>query len=109
MYDCDKNQVPYYNVKGFKNEIFDNFGPSIEHGPHWINIIIYTFISEKIKSTRVYIICNQIIPFDMKKMGNLRQVIGKVKKNYEFESFKNESLCFKSGTLTMLEFTYNQS
>jgi hypothetical protein len=52
----------------------------IEHGPHWINIIIFTFISEKNKSTGVYRICNKIISFDMKKMGNLKQVIGKVKK-----------------------------
>ncbi len=46
MYECDKNQVPYCNVKVLKNEIYGNFGPLIEHGPHWINFIILTFISE---------------------------------------------------------------
>jgi hypothetical protein len=31
-------------------------------------------------------------------MGNLRQIIGKMKTKCEFESPKNESLCFKQGT-----------
>jgi hypothetical protein len=30
-----------------KNEFLRNFGPLIEHGPHWINFTILTFISEK--------------------------------------------------------------
>jgi hypothetical protein len=29
-----------------KSEISKNFGPLIEHGPHCINFIIITFISE---------------------------------------------------------------
>jgi hypothetical protein len=29
------------------NQIYGNFGPLIEHGPHWINFTIFTFISEK--------------------------------------------------------------
>jgi hypothetical protein len=33
--------------KVFKNQISWNFGPFIEHGPHWINFIIFTFINEK--------------------------------------------------------------
>jgi hypothetical protein len=34
MFKCDKNQMPYYNVQNYKIEIFENFGPSIKHGPH---------------------------------------------------------------------------
>jgi hypothetical protein len=47
MYECDKNQMPYYNIKYFLNENFENFRPFIKHGPHWINFTILTFISEK--------------------------------------------------------------
>jgi hypothetical protein len=32
MYECDKNQVPYYNVKKKLNEFFGNFGPLIDYG-----------------------------------------------------------------------------
>jgi len=49
MYECDKNQVPYYNYKISKNEIYGNFKPLIEHGPYWINFTIFTLISEKKK------------------------------------------------------------
>jgi hypothetical protein len=42
----DKNHVPYCNVKKIKNEILKNFGPLIQLGPHWINFIFLTFISE---------------------------------------------------------------
>jgi hypothetical protein len=52
MYECDKNQMPYYNSK---DQIFRNFGPLIEHGPHWINFTILTFISEKKKTLKAYI------------------------------------------------------
>jgi hypothetical protein len=47
MYECDKNKMPYHNVKVFLNQISGIFGPLIEHGPHWINFIILIFISEK--------------------------------------------------------------
>jgi len=33
--------------KNSKNENSKTFGPLIEHRPHWINFIIFTFISEK--------------------------------------------------------------
>jgi len=46
MYECDKNQMPYCNVKNSKNQISMNFGPLIKHGSHSINFIILTFISE---------------------------------------------------------------
>jgi hypothetical protein len=45
MHECDKNQVRFCNVKSFQSEVFGNFGPLIEHGPHWINFIILTFRS----------------------------------------------------------------
>jgi hypothetical protein len=47
MYECDKNQMFYYNLKDSKSQIFHNFEPLIEHGPHWINFIIFIFINEK--------------------------------------------------------------
>jgi hypothetical protein len=76
-----KTQVPYYNVKSLKNEIYENFGPFIEHGPHWINFIVFTFISENNRYSRcLYKIWNKIISFDMKKNRNLKQIIRKVKK-----------------------------
>jgi hypothetical protein len=34
MYECDKNQTPYYNVKFSKIEILGSFEPLIEHDPH---------------------------------------------------------------------------
>jgi len=37
MYECEKNQMHYCNVK---------FWAIDKYGPHWINFIIYTFISE---------------------------------------------------------------
>ncbi len=47
MYECDKNQVPYCNVKNFKKmNFFVNSGSLIKHGPHWIKFIIFTIIIE---------------------------------------------------------------
>jgi hypothetical protein len=43
MYECDKNQMLYCNVKKIKIEIFGNFEPLIEYGPHWINFTILTW------------------------------------------------------------------
>jgi len=68
MYECDKNQMPYCNVKKFKKPNFWGFWPLIEHGPHWINFIIFTFISEKNRYFKgIYKIWNKIISFKMKK------------------------------------------
>jgi hypothetical protein len=54
----------------------------MEHGPFWLNFVIFTFISEKIKYFKCLCkIWNKIISFDMKeKRGNLTQAIGKMKK-----------------------------
>jgi hypothetical protein len=55
-----------------KSQIFGNFGPLIEYGPHWINFIIFTFISENIRYFRsLHKIWNKIISFDMKKIGEM--------------------------------------
>ncbi len=45
--------IAMYKVS--KNEISGNFGPLIDHGPHWINFIILTFISEKIDTLDAHI------------------------------------------------------
>jgi len=64
--------MPYYNVKSFKKSKFENFGPLIEHGPHWINFIIFTFISENKKYLKgLHEIWNKIISFDMKKKARM--------------------------------------
>ncbi len=68
----DKNQVPYCNVKNFKNEILKNFAPLIKHGPHWIKFTILTFISEKNRYYKcLYKVENKIISFDMRKKGEI--------------------------------------
>jgi hypothetical protein len=52
----------------FLSQFFGNFGPLIEHGPHWINFIIPTFISDNNRYFRgQYKIWNKIISFNMRK------------------------------------------
>jgi hypothetical protein len=64
-----------------------NFGPLIEHGPYWINSIILTFISEKIRYSKcLYIIWNKIISFDMRKKGKSKVGHKKNEEKGEFES-----------------------
>jgi len=41
-----------YCKKFQKNQISRNFGLLMEHGPHWINFIILTFISVKKKKKK---------------------------------------------------------
>jgi hypothetical protein len=54
----------------------------IGHGPHWINRTIFTFINENNGYFRCpYRIWSKFLSFDMKKNGNLRWVIGFMKKN----------------------------
>jgi hypothetical protein len=33
LYECDKNKMPYCNVKSFKSQFLGTFGPLIKHGP----------------------------------------------------------------------------
>jgi hypothetical protein len=69
MYECDKNQMPYCNVKSFfESNFWEFWAIDIEHGPHWINFIIFTFISENNRYFKnLYKIWNKIISLDMKK------------------------------------------
>jgi hypothetical protein len=67
-----KTKCPIVMLKVSKSENFENFWSLIEHGPHWINFTILTFISENNKySRRLYKIWNKIISFDMKKKGEI--------------------------------------
>jgi hypothetical protein len=76
-----------------KNEIFGSLGSLIEHGTHWINYIILTSISENNRYfTCLYQLWNKFISFDVKKKGNLKHVIGFVKKKMNLGGFKNECL-----------------
>ncbi len=69
-----------------KSEISKNFGPLIEHGPHCINFIIITFISENNRYQRfLYKIWNKIISFDIKKRKS-KTWHKKNEKKGEFES-----------------------
>jgi hypothetical protein len=46
----------------------ENFGPLIEHSPHWINFTILIFISENDRYFRfLFKIRKKIISFDMRK------------------------------------------
>jgi hypothetical protein len=55
-----------------KSENFGNFGPLIEHGPHWINFTILIFINEKNRYFKcVYTILSKIISFNMRRKGEI--------------------------------------
>jgi hypothetical protein len=65
-----KTKCPIVMSKVSKSQISKNFKPLIEHGPHWINFSILTFISENSRYFRgLYKIWNKIISFDMRKKG----------------------------------------
>jgi hypothetical protein len=66
-----KYPIAMYKIS--KSEIFGNFGPLIEHGPHWINFIIFTFISENNGYFKCpYKIWNRFISFEMSKINNFK-------------------------------------
>jgi hypothetical protein len=54
MYEYDKNQMPYCNFL-IQKVNSKNFGPLIEHGPHWINFTILTFIVKTIDTLETYV------------------------------------------------------
>ncbi len=59
--------------KGSKSEISKKLGPLVDHGPHWINVIILTFISEINKYSRcLYKIWSKLISFDMEKKKKVK-------------------------------------
>jgi hypothetical protein len=82
-----------------KNEILGNFGPLIEHGPHWINFIIFTFISENNRYFQCpYKIWRKFISFDMRKKRESKTCHRLYEENGEFGGPRSESLCFKRGS-----------
>jgi hypothetical protein len=74
IYECDKNQMLYCNVKSFEKSNFWEFWAIDGTWPHWINFIILTFISEKNRYFKsLHKIWNKIISLDMrKKRWNVR-------------------------------------
>jgi hypothetical protein len=86
-----------------KGQFFGNFGPLIEHGSHWINFVIHTFISENSRYFRgLYKIWNKIILFDMKKRVKCKTCHGENEPKGEFGSPWSEFPKLKGGTLIML-------
>jgi hypothetical protein len=84
-----KIKCPIIMKKISKCEICENFGPLIKHGPHWINLSIFTFISEKNRYFRcLYQIWNIIISFDMEKKGKFKTCHKKSEETSEFESLR---------------------
>jgi hypothetical protein len=90
IYECDKIQVLYKcNVKIFKKWNFKKIRPLIEHGPHWINFIIFTCISEKRNILETYIkFETKLLFFTWEKRGNLRQIVRKMKKKVNLKVFR---------------------
>ncbi len=85
IYECDKIQVPYKcNVKNFKkNQAIDRTWPTLDK--------FYYFYLHKWKKKYfrgLYKIWNKIIIFYMKKRGNLRQIIRKMKKKVNLKVFR---------------------
>jgi hypothetical protein len=69
IHECDKNQMPYQNVKSFKKSNFWEFWAIDKH---WINFTILTFISKNNRYFRcLYKIWNKIISFGMRKKGEM--------------------------------------
>jgi len=97
-----RTKCPITMYKITKNENFENFEPLIGHGPHWINVTIFTLISEKNRYFKCpYKIWRKFNSFDILKKENLKQVIGFIKKKMNLGP-KSESLCFKYDTLIIL-------
>ncbi len=94
-----RTKCPIAMYKISKNEIFGNFGPLIEHGPHWINFTIFTFISEN----NGYFRCPYKIYFIWDERKNKFKTYNRLyEEKGEFGGPKSESLCFKRGTPTIL-------
>jgi len=72
MYECDKNQVLYCNVKSFKRSNFWEFWTIDRTWPTLDKFTIFTFISEKNRYFRsLHKIWNKIISFDIRKKGEM--------------------------------------
>jgi hypothetical protein len=77
-----KNQMSYYNVKNFKKWNFLKFW-AIDRKCPTLNKFYCSYFHKwkKIKFKCLYKIWFFFFSFDMKKKGNLKHVIGKMKKN----------------------------
>jgi len=82
--------IAMYKVS--KNENFGSFGSLIEHGSHWINFIIFIFISEN----------NRYFTYLYKLWSKFNTCHRFCEEKGEFGGLMNESLWFKWGALTML-------
>ncbi len=71
-FECDKKKCPLALSCFSKSQIFGDFGPLIKHCLHWINFVIFTFLSEKNRYFKcLHIIWNKTISLDMKKKGEM--------------------------------------
>jgi hypothetical protein len=88
-----ETKCPIVFKKFQKVKFFGNFGPLIEHSPHWINFTIIIFISEKVD------IINAYIKFGTKLFHLTREKKGKSKKGHRKNEKKGEfeSLVFMRG------------
>jgi hypothetical protein len=86
MYECDKNQMPYYKVFKKINQFFENFGPLIKHGPHWINYTIFIFINNNNLLINWPIKKIKFISFDKKKKTKCKTSHDKSEEKNKFES-----------------------
>jgi hypothetical protein len=75
----------------------------IEHGPHWINFIVFTFISEKQKYFRRLYKFGTKYFFSHEKKVKFKTHHKKNEEKGEFENLQNESLYFNGGTPSCLD------
>ncbi len=69
-----KCSITMYKVS--KNDFFGNCWPLMEHGPHWVSFIIFTFVIENNGSFKcLYKIGREFISFDMKERNILIHVL----------------------------------
>ncbi len=86
-----------------KNEIFGNFGPLIEHGSLWINFIILTFKVKKVNILDAHIkFVPNLFHLTWEKIVDAKKSHRFYEEKDEFGGPKNESLCFKWDTSTIL-------
>jgi len=72
MYECDKNQMFYYNVNLFKKSIFWEFWAIDRTRPTFDKFYYYHFHKwKKIDTLEAYINLDKIISFDMKKKDKM--------------------------------------
>jgi hypothetical protein len=91
-------------LKVSKNQNFENFGPLIEHGSHWINFTILTFINENNRLKAYIKIETKLFHLTWKKKVKCKTCHGKNEEKAEFGSPYSEFLGFKCGIPIMFGF-----